>query len=149
MRFQYHFAPRFVLLSILLAAIVAAAGCAQIRKVTYPRDFVYLTREDVSSRMHRIAGHMGALQDLLNDLSLGADGQRVADSMVDHVDAIGQLARELGEGAAGTNHLLLDAHLGEFTDTLESARITLSASPPRFYDTGRLVGSCGACHRFR
>lgn len=140
---------RLVSSIFLLAAVLAVVGCASIRKVTYPSDFVYLTREDVAGGMHRIAGHMGSLQDLLDDLAGGADERLVAERMMDHVDSIETIAGELGEGSAGTNHLLIDAHLDDFVATLQTARLTLAASPPRFYETGRLVGGCAACHRFR
>lgn len=149
MKYRRGFTLRFMVLAGIMLSIVMAGGCAQIRKATYPQDFVYLSRTDVSNTMHQIAGHMAALDSLLEDISPDADTQRVARDMLQHLELMNQLAGALGQGATGTNHLLIDAHLGDFVSALDSTRVTLNASPPRFYEVGRLVGSCNACHRFR
>jgi hypothetical protein len=133
----------------IAAGAFAVAGCAQIRKVTYPEDFVYLTPGDVSTRMHVIAGHVSAVQSLLDELAGGAEDKGIAGEMIGHIDDMERIAQELGQGKPGTNHLLIDAHIDQFVANLEKTRVSLSATPPRFYDAGKLVGSCNACHRFR
>lgn len=148
MPYRWHIPVRIAALAVVFAAL-AAAGCAQIRKLTYPPDFVYLTRQDVNTGMYRIAGHMDALNALLNEVPSADDPDPLADRMLAHVDGIGLVIRELGAGASGTNHLLIDAHRGEFVDAIERTRVSLQNVPPRFYEVGRLVGSCNACHRFR
>ncbi len=137
------------LAGVVLVCSLVAGGCASLRLGTYPRDFVYLTEGELSGAMHELAAHMGALSNLLDDLAAGADAESVADVMVTEVDSMRKVTDRLGVGSPGTNHLLLDAHLSEFVDDLEDARRTLNATPPRFYQAGRLVGSCSACHRFR
>lgn len=145
MRILSDFLVRF----LVVAAVAALAGCAQVRKATYPEDFVYLSRDDVSTRMHRIAGEMAALDDLLATLSDQADSADVARQMTGRIDRMEGIVRELGLGAAGTNHLLIDAHLDQFITDLQETRLMLAATPPRFHEVGKLVGSCNACHRFR
>ncbi len=128
-----------------IIALALLSGCAQIRKVTYPPDFVYLTDEDVSSGMQRIAAHLVSIE-----LALEADSgaQDTAGIVRSHLDGMRQVAIELGADASATNHLLLDAHMEDFLAALETARAGTSAVPPRFFEAGKLVGSCSSCHRF-
>jgi hypothetical protein len=135
--------------SILTAVVLLSTGCAEFGRVNYPSRFVYLTSEDVGDRMQRIAGRMANLDRLLDELSSGADARLVAERMAADIDQIDLIAQELGQGGPGTNHLLLEAHLDDFVSSLNDARITLSATPPRFYEAAQIVGSCNACHRFR
>ncbi len=121
------------------------SGCAQIRKVTYPPDFVYLTDKDVSSGMQRIASHLVSIELALGDDSSAQDTAGIVRS---HLDGMRQVAMELGADASATNHLLLDAHMDDFLAALETARAGTTAVPPRFFEAGKLVGSCSSCHRF-
>ena len=58
-----------------------------------------------------------------------------------------RIANELGAGATQTNHLLLDAHIDDFKQAVETARLRLQINPENYSGVGQLVGSCSACHR--
>ncbi len=138
------------LAAIVLAgavAVSAISGCAVVRKATYPADFVYLSRDDVSTGMQRIAGHLVSIEQALQEPDPDTAGE-TARLVIRHLEGMRQVAVELGADAVGTNHLLLDAHMQDFLAQLELARNEAATVPPRFYAAGKLVGSCSSCHRY-
>ncbi len=136
---------RFLILTIFCTVFVAS--CAQIRKVTYPDEFVYLESGDIQTRMHQMAGHLAEIEFLLSTADASSD-KTLHNSIVAQLDTMTRLARELGAESIGTNHLLLDAHMDRFLADVLLAREGAVLDPPNYYQVGKLTGSCGACHEF-
>ncbi len=129
------------LLSVLLA------GCAQVRKVTYPRDFVYLNKSLVQTVMLRLSLAMRNVDQIMiqgEPLSI-ANQQRIRQLL----STIDEVTDSLGPGNLITNHLVIDEHIDDFKREVRNAIRTANATPPSFYAAGRLSGNCIGCHRFR
>jgi len=133
-----------VLITILCAGVVF--GCAQIRKVTYPRDFVYLEQKQLRSKMALLSFYLRQVDVILLDESTvnGNQQQRVLDLL----NNIKDLTDELGGGIT-TNHLVIDDHIDQFKSDVGTAIHNARASPPNYFALGRLAGSCVGCHKYR
>lgn len=142
----------------MAVGVAGLAGCAEVRLLTYPEEFVYLDRGDVSSIMHRMARSMVRLDELVQSGEVGAPARRAVMAELDVLESEAQRlnyntafsAEERDAGSLpATNHLLFDDYVGDFLEQLDRARLLASQEPPSYYGVGRLTGECVACHRMR
>lgn len=130
-----------------LCAGVLLAGCAEVRKVTYPADFVYLGPKQVRGQMALMSLYMREIDEILADnLVVNSEQQEQIIKLLNKIDASTDL---LGAGSVTTSHLLIDEHIDEFKADVQLALRDASSDPPNYYALGRLAGSCTACHQNR
>ncbi|MGI9316773.1 MAG: hypothetical protein ACR2QW_05530 [bacterium] len=135
---------RLVLIALICAGLVF--GCAQIRKVTYPPDYVYLEKEQLRSKMALLNFYLRQLNEIQSDASdVGNDRQQ---RILELLNKIEDLTAEFGSGIT-TNHLVIDDHIDEFKVDVHTAIRNARANPPNYYAAGRLTGSCIGCHKYR
>ena len=135
------------LLAISIAATLLVAGCAQVRKATYPGDFVYLENKQIVSQMALMSFNMRQIeQALLDENAISSEQQAQIVMLLASIDAS---AEKLGAGSVRTNHLVLDDHIDDFRRDVAQAMRDASSDPPNYYALGKLAGSCVACHRYR
>lgn len=134
------------LITVLFVSVLVA-GCAQVRKVTYPQDFVYLDQSLVQTSMLRLSLAIRQIDEIMmQGEPLGRpDQQRLKDLL----STIDEVTDSLGSGSQVTNHLLIDAHIDEFKREVRYAVRTANSTPPSFYAAGRLSSNCIGCHRYR
>lgn len=130
----------------LLAAILLT-GCEQVRRVTYPPDFVYLDEKQVRGQMALMNLYMHEIDDILVDnYTINSEQQaqivRLLNQILVSVD-------RLGAGNVQTSHLLIDDHIDDFRTDVQVALNDASSDPPNYYALGLLYGSCNACHQYR
>lgn len=130
---------------MILGTLLAA--CAQLRKVTYPPDFVYLERKQVVSRMASMSLYLRRIDEILGDNTTTSSEQQA--EIIVMLNRIDDIIDELGAGNIETNHLLVDEYIDAFKVDLNMAIRNASADPPNYFALGRLAGSCTACHRAR
>ena len=137
---------KFSLVFIILVSSLIT-GCAQIRKVTYPSNFVYLDHSLVQTTMLRISLAMRSVDETL----MGGEPISDADQQLikQRLSAIDELSDKLATGSLVTNHLVIDDHIDDFKREVRNAIRTANASPPNFYAAGRLSTNCNGCHRYR
>lgn len=137
---------RLVIIAVLGAGLVF--GCEQIRKVTYPQDYVYLDKKQVSSKMALLNYYMIKIDEiLLENYTINSDQQaRIENILVSMGDTVDSLETA---GDARTSHLVIDDHIGEFRSDLNLALANVRADPPNYFALGKLRGSCAACHQYR
>ena len=135
---------RWGLIALLCAGLVF--GCAQVRKATYPRDFVYLEHKQLRNKMVQFSFYLRRLDEiLLDDSDARGDQQQ---QVIELLDKIGAFTLELGSGVS-TNHLVIDDHIDQFNIDLSNAMYNARANPPNYFAVGRLIGSCLGCHKYR
>ncbi|MDH3387672.1 MAG: hypothetical protein OEN02_07170 [Gammaproteobacteria bacterium] len=122
-------------------------SCAQVRKVTYPSDFVYLEKKQVKSQMALLGFYMRQLDSILLDENAVSSEQQA--QIVSLLNKISDSASSLGAGNVSTNHLVIDDHIDEFISDVNTALRDASADPPNYFALGRLSGSCVGCHKYR
>ncbi|MFZ9037288.1 MAG: hypothetical protein ACO3DT_04400 [Gammaproteobacteria bacterium] len=133
-----------MLVALLCAGVVF--GCAQIRKATYPNDYVYLERDQLRSKMVLLSFYLRQLDEIqLEDSDVRGDQQQ---RILDLLNKIKGLTAEFGGGVT-TNHLVIDEHIDDFKIDVSNAIRDARANPPNYYALGRLTGSCVGCHKYR
>ena len=136
---------RLLLLGPLLGGLVF--GCAQLRQATYPKDFVYLDRQQVQGQMARFSQYMRQIDDiLLDDSTVSSEQQERVLAILTRID---ESTVKLGAGSTRTNHLLIDEHIDQFRADVQIAIRDARADPPNYFALGRLSGSCVGCHKYR
>lgn len=133
------------LLGVVLVCSTLIFGCAQIRKVTYPQNFVYLEKKEVDSQMVLLSLYVRQLDEFLK-VDSGIKDQTAVLGVLSKMQAS---AEKLGASGIDTNHLVIDDHLDQFKSDVFVAIDTASANPPNYYAAGQIYGSCIACHQFR
>ena len=142
--------------SLMIVAMLTLSGCAKIRLVTYPDSIVWIDAGDVRSAMHTMAATLRAIEELISsEAHVGEHREKVLDELyvlettAQSLSADKASASDDRSSYSMTNHLLIDDHLDEFTESLLLAQLQVQAMPPNYYRAGTLVGSCNACHSFR
>jgi len=136
---------RWLVISLLSAGLLI--GCAQIRKATYPSDFVYLEQNQIRSEMALLSLYMRQIDEiLLDDSTVSSEQQGQIIKILSKVD---NSVDSLGAGNIRTNHLVLDDHIDQFKSDVTVALRDASSDPPNYFALGRLSGSCVACHQYR
>jgi len=135
---------RLVLIALLCVTVVF--GCAQIRKVTYPADYVYLDQKQLRSKMALLSLYLRQLDEVMLDNSIVSGDQQ--QRILDLLNKVNDLTAELGGGVT-TNHLVIDEHIDQFKVDVNSAIRDARADPPNYFALGRLSGSCAGCHQYR
>ena len=136
---------RWLVISLVGAGLLA--GCAQIRKATYPSDFVYLEQNQIRSEMALLSLYMRQIDEILLDDSTVSSAQQ--EQIIKILSKVDDSVDSLGAGNVRTNHLVLDDHLGQFKSDVTVAMRDASSDPPNYFALGRLSGSCVACHQHR
>ncbi len=134
-------------LVIVLLSTMLVYGCAQIRKVTYPPEFIYLEQKDINNKMVLMSIYIRQMNQILSrkDNTNSEDQTRI----VKLLSAINSTTDSLGAGSPDTNHLIIDGHIDQFKSDVIAAISAAKANPPNYFVAGQLSGSCVACHQFR
>ena len=138
---------------LLLIGLIAAVSwecsgsAARVRGHTYPPDFRYISPDELSSAMGRLAAGVEHLDELLR--FGGTESHEVQAKVVQQLGELAGIAAGLNAGGMGTNHPWLDHNVGEFRRDVELARRAAAHDPPNYYLAGSIVGACGYCHQHR
>jgi len=135
---------QLVFIALLCAGVVF--GCAQIRKATYPSDFVYLEKKQLRSKMALLSIYMHQIDEILSDDSIVSSEQQ--QRVLDLLNKIEASTSELGGGVT-TNHRVIDDHIDQFKIDVNTAIHDARTDPPNYFALGRLTGSCNGCHKYR
>jgi len=128
--------------------VAVALGCAEpaaerVRTVTYPRDFHYITQQEIRTAMGELAHEIVMLEQQLSPRSEG-DG-------VDQVGVV-QILSRMDRVAASlkrrehSNHPRIDAYAPRLRRDIERALVGARSDPPSYVAAGRVSGACSYCH---
>ena len=139
---------RISCIMLLAAAVVAGiAGCAQIRKLTYPEDFVYLEKKQVENLMQNMGDGIERLDRLVTDASESDAYQQ--QRIVAELDSIERIAIRLSGGHKQTNQFFIGDHIQKFISEVGTAKMFANSSPPKYNKAREIKNSCQECHQFR
>ncbi len=134
-----------LLLVFSLFIVVSACSdfASNVRKVTYPPDFKYVSPAELRSHMQQLAYQMQLL-----DAALASDTQQVDQKkVVDILHTMESVGSNIKAGEAGSNHPFLEDYMGDFVSNVTQARLAAEQNPPRYYQAGRISGACTNCHK--
>lgn len=132
---------------IVLLGTTTLYGCAQIRKLTYPPEFVYLDQKEVTNKMVLLSIYIRQIDKILSRADTVSSEDQVR--ILENLSLINTTTDLLGAGSRYTNHLVIDDHIDQFKSNVIGAISAAKAKPPNYYPAGQLSGSCNACHQFR
>lgn len=137
----------FQLMTIALLCSVTIFGCTQIRKLTYPENYVYLDKKQLTGKMALMSLYMRQIDEILLDNSTISSEQqgliiRILTRIAVNTDSLATANYE-------TSHLVIDDHVEQFKADVNLALNNARADPPNYFALGRLSGGCAACHRHR
>lgn len=133
--------------SVIGLCLALVAGCSVVRKVTYPPDFKYLDRSEVTGSMSKLSADIWRIEDILasSETVMPYERERII-TILNDMDGV---ADKLGAGTVETNHPFIDQNIDSFQRDVELALADVKKEPPSYYRAGRLSGRCLACHRLR
>lgn len=137
---------------LVLAVAVVGLSCSNVRKLTYPQDIVYLDRQTVTGTMHTIAQSVFLLDELSGSQSqqTDIDPRVLQEDIVKELEklqnTVDQLNVSQDSRAVSSNHPLIDRNIDQLNKAVAMALHHAQSNPPNYFWTGRLTGSCSACH---
>lgn len=137
---------------LVLAVTVAGLSCSSVRKLTYPQEIVYLDRKTVTGTMHTIARSVFLLDELsgYQNRQTEIDPRVLQEDIVKELEnlqnAVDQLNVSQESSAVSSNHPLIDRNIDQLNKAVAMALHHAQSNPPNYFWTGRLTGSCSACH---
>lgn len=115
-----------------------------VRKVTYPPDFNYISKEKLTSTMQSFAWYTTLLDNSLRDASSVTREQR--QSAISILEKMEKLSLKLGSEALTSNHDIVSFNIDQFRLRIINARDGLLQEPPNYYLAGSVSGYCLNCH---
>ena len=137
----------FKLTMIFILSTTFIYGCSQIRKVTYPRDYVYLEKKEVRSKMALLSFYVRQMDEILISQESVSNENHVR--VLDLLSSINNTTSDLHASNRDTNHLVIDEHMDQFKSDVLIAIRGAKENPPNYFSAGKISGSCVACHKFR
>ena len=134
---------------VLLAIMVTASivGCAQIRKLTYPKDFTYLEKKEVETLMQKMGDGIARLDKLVKE-ALPSDTIQ-QQNIVAELRSLERIAIRLSGGHTQTNQFVIGDHIEQLISDVGTARMFANNNLPNYNKAGEITNSCKACHQFR
>lgn len=115
-----------------------------IRKLTYPPDFNYISEDKLSNTMQTFAWYTSLLDNYLQDSTNVTNEQR--DNAIQLLKKMERLSLQLGTESLSSNHNILSYNIDNFRLSIIEARKGLEQEPANFYRAGTLSGYCINCH---
>ena len=131
-------------LAVALAVVACAGSAKTIRQVTYPPDFQYLSDEDLSTAMGRMAKDVVALDSALQNPEASRDDYNA--ELLRILRSMRSTAASLSGKAASTNHPRLDRFLPALIDDIDRAITAAENKSENYFYAGSVIGACEYCH---
>lgn len=140
---------RAVSVLLWICSTAALWGCSseQIRELTYPPDFNYISSTELRSVMAQIAAEIRALNALLHGPDPPDEIARL--QIVERLRGLDAAAQRLGPGGWPSNHPRIADNAQRFQSDVALALSAAQQDPPQYYFAGKLTGSCSICHATR
>lgn len=117
-------------------------ACAKnIRTLTYPPSFEYISEEQLHNSMWQLAKELRAMEKILEAAHPGTHLQK---EVVEHLGKMEQAVHKLHHH--NTNHPLLDIHANTLFENIQRATLLAKQTPPNFIPAYQLSGACMNCH---
>jgi hypothetical protein len=129
-------------LFVAVALSACAALSSRLRQHTYPPDFHYITREQLSSMMWQLARDVRELEKTLREPG-DVDEQR-RETIIRLLISMDEKAAQLNSSGRRSNHPMLDANLPTFRRDILLARQGVERN--NYTLVGLLPGGCVYCH---
>jgi outer membrane biogenesis lipoprotein LolB len=135
--------------SLLALVFMLLTACSSgvletVRKVTYPPDFNYISKQKLQSTMHQFGWYTALLDNSLRDTSTVNYEQR--QNAISILNKMETLSHELGTQSLSSNHNIVSFNIDQFRQNIVNARTGLEMEPPNYYLAGSVTAYCTNCH---
>jgi len=131
-----------------LGLVLQLSGCQGVlegvRTVTYPPDFNYISRQELTDTMQQFALYTTLLDQALSNSPLVSDDQR--ESAISILGKMEQLSLHLATEKLSSNHNIVSFNIDQFRSNIVDARKALMQQPPSYYQAGSVSAYCLNCH---
>ncbi len=134
-----------LVLATLLLTACEGKVLENVRKVTYPPDFNYISRDKLTGIMHQFAWYTELLDRNLRDTANVTDDQRL--SSIDILSKMEKLSLQLGSENLSSTHDIVSMNIDQFRNSIIQARTGLQQDPPNYYLAGSVSAFCLNCHQ--
>lgn len=136
----------FYLLSLFGLQIVGCNGqvLENVRKVTYPPDFNYISKTKLTNTMQQFAWYSTLLDKNLQSAPDINEQQRL--NAIDILQKMESLALNLGTEKLSSNHSIVSHNIDKFRNKIRLAKADLQSTPPSYYAAGSVSAYCLSCH---
>ena len=132
------------LVTVILALSACQSALEGVRQVTYPPDFNYISRDEISDTMQQFALYTTLLeQGLQNAPQVSPEQRETAISILGKME---QLSLKLGTEKLTSNHDVVSLNIDRFRQKIVDARRGLQQQPPNYYKAGAVAAYCLNCH---
>ena len=132
------------MVSVVLLLSACQSTLEGVRKVTYPPDFNYISRDKLNDTMQQFALYTSLLErGLQNAPQVSAEQRRSAISILGKME---QLSLKLGTETLTSNHDMVSHNIDRFRQRIIDARLALQQQPPNYYKAGAVAAYCLNCH---
>ena len=143
---------KFRIFTFFSAILLSITGCQNsalenVRKLTYPPDFNYISQKNLTDTMQTFALYTSLLDNSLRDTAAVTAEQRL--SAINLLSKMEKLSLRLGSETLSSNHNIVSFNIGTFRQSIIHARKGLQETPPNYYRAGKLSGYCINCHSLR
>jgi len=128
--------------------ILIALGCAgtslkDVREMTYPPNFHYISNDEIRATMAAMAVEVEALDRIMwqRDGSPEVDRERVIETLI----RLDSLASRLKRREQSNQHQI-QIHAPQLVDDIDRALFAARLEPPSYYYAGLVAGACSYCH---
>ena len=136
----------FTALAIILI-VASIVGCAQVRKLTYAENFIYVENKEVRSLMRKMSKGVGRLGQIVEKATTTDAAQQ--QKIISELSELESIATRLSVGHTQTNQLFISDHIEQFITDISTAKMFAKMNPPDYSDVGEIVNNCQKCHKLR
>lgn len=135
--------------TVITGIALTLLGCSNgmletVRKVTYPPDFNYISRDTLTSTMQQFAWYTSLLDNALLDQQPVPQEQRL--NAISILQKMENLSDQLGEENLSSNHNVVSFNISQFKQNIINARQAIEQEPPNYYLAGSVSAYCLNCH---
>jgi len=132
---------------VAILIVASIAGCAEVRKLTYSKDFTYVEDKEVKSLMRKMGKGVERLGQIVTKASTTDTAQQ--QQIISEISELESIAARLSAGHTQTNQLFISDHIEQFITDIGTAKMFARTNPPDYSKVGEIVNNCQECHTLR
>ena len=135
--------------SLLAAMLIATgmSGCAEVRKLTYSKDFTYVENKEVRSLMRKMSKGVERLGQVVEQPT--SPDSTKQQKIISEINELETITAKLSAGHTQTNQLFISDHIEQFITDIGTAKMLAKTNPPDFSKVEEIVNNCQQCHKLR
>jgi len=132
---------------VAILIVASIAGCAEVRKLTYSKDFTYVEDKEIKTLMRKMGKGVERLGQIVEKASITDTSQQ--QKIIAEISKLEGITASLSAGHTQTNQLFISDHIEQFITDMGTAKMFAKTTPPDYSKIGEIVNNCQECHKWR